>query len=31
MEFSDFGKKLCGESGILKLMDDIGKRLPPGR
>lgn len=30
MEFSDFGKKLCGESGILKLMDDIGKPLPPG-
>ena len=30
MEFSDLGKKLCGESGILKLMDDLGKPLPKG-
>ena len=28
IEFSDFGKKLCGESGILQLMDDLGKPLP---
>lgn len=28
--FSDFGKKLCGESGILKLMDDLGKPIPEG-
>lgn len=30
MNFSDFGNKLCGESGILKLMDDLGKPLPDG-
>lgn len=29
-EISLMGKKLTGESGILKLMDDIGKPLPPG-
>ncbi|MCR5723869.1 MAG: valine--pyruvate transaminase [Treponema sp.] len=29
-EFSDFGTKLCGESGILTLMDDLGKPLPEG-
>ncbi|MCR5614426.1 valine--pyruvate transaminase [Treponema sp.] len=29
IEFSDFGKKLCGDSGILQLMDDLGKPLPP--
>lgn len=29
IEFSDFGKKLCGESGILQLMDDLGKPMPP--
>ena len=28
--FSDFGNKLCGESGILKLMEDLGKPLPDG-
>mgnify|MGYP002869960380 CR=1 FL=1 len=28
-EFSDFGTKLCGQSGILQLMDDLGKPLPP--
>lgn len=28
IDFSDFGKKLCGESGILQLMDDLGKPLP---
>ncbi len=27
-QFSDFGTKLCGESGILQLMDDLGKPLP---
>ncbi len=27
-EFSDFGKKLTRQSGILMLMDDIGKPLP---
>lgn len=30
MKFSDFGNKLCGESGILTLMDDLGKPLPAG-
>ena len=30
MEFSDFGKKLTSRSGILLLMDDLGKPLPPG-
>ena len=29
-QFSDFGRKLCGESGILQLMDDLGKPLPKG-
>ena len=29
-QFSDFGTKLCGESGILQLMDDLGKPLPKG-
>ena len=29
-QFSDFGRKLCGESGILQLMDDLGKPLPRG-
>lgn len=28
--FSDFGKKLTGESGILTLMEDLGKPLPEG-
>ena len=28
MNFSDFGKKLCSQSGILQLMDDIGRPLP---
>lgn len=28
IELSDFGKKLCGDSGILRLMDDLGKPLP---
>lgn len=28
MNLSDFGKKLSGESGIGRLMDDIGKPLP---
>ncbi len=27
-DFSDFGTKLCGHSGILQLMDDLGKPLP---
>ncbi len=30
MEFSDFGKKLSAHSGILQLMDDISRPLPPG-
>ncbi|MDD5972664.1 MAG: valine--pyruvate transaminase [Spirochaetales bacterium] len=30
MDFSDFGKKLTSRSGILLLMDDLGKPLPPG-
>ena len=30
-EFSDFGTKLCGQSGILQLMDDLGKPLPKDR
>lgn len=29
-QFSDFGTKLCGHSGILQLMDDLGKPLPQG-
>lgn len=28
MNFSDFGNKLCSKSGILQLMDDIGRPLP---
>lgn len=28
IEISDVGKKLCSESGILQLMDDLGKPLP---
>lgn len=28
--FSDFGKKLTGHSGILQLMDDLGRPLPAG-
>lgn len=28
--FSDFGKKLTGHSGILQLMDDLGRPLPEG-
>ena len=28
LEFSDFGRKLCSDSGILQLMDDLGKPLP---
>lgn len=30
MEFSDFGKKLTERSGILSLMDDLGRPLPEG-
>ena len=30
MQFSDFGKKLTSRSGILQLMDDIGRPLPDG-
>ena len=30
MEFTDFGKKLSSHSGILQLMDDISRPLPPG-
>ncbi len=30
MNFSDFGNKLCSRSGILQLMDDIGRPLPQG-
>jgi valine--pyruvate aminotransferase len=30
MEISDFGKKLTSRSGILLLMDDLGKPLPEG-
>ena len=30
MEFSDFGSKLSSHSGILQLMDDIGRPLPDG-
>ena len=29
MEFTDFGKKLSSHSGILQLMDDIARPLPP--
>ena len=28
--FSDFGRKLTGDSGILRLMDDLGSPPPPG-
>ena len=30
MQFSDFGRKLTSRSGILQLMDDIGRPLPGG-
>ncbi len=30
MNLSSFGQKLTGESGILRLMDDIGRPLPEG-
>ena len=30
IQFSDFGSKLCGPSGINQLMDDLGKPLPEG-
>ncbi|HPO02345.1 MAG TPA: valine--pyruvate transaminase [Treponemataceae bacterium] len=30
MNFSSFGKKLTGDSGILRLMDDLGRPLPEG-
>ena len=30
MKFSSFGKKLTGDSGILQLMDDLGRPLPEG-
>jgi len=30
MHFSSFGQKLTGESGILRLMDDLGRPLPDG-
>ena len=30
VDFSDFGKKLTGESGILTLMDDLGSPVPLG-
>ena len=30
MIFSDFGTKLNTHSGILQLMDDLGKPLPKG-
>lgn len=30
MHLSSFGEKLVGESGILRLMDDIGRPLPAG-
>ena len=28
--FSDIGEKLTSNSGILQLMDDLGRPLPPG-
>ncbi|HXR50203.1 MAG TPA: valine--pyruvate transaminase, partial [Verrucomicrobiae bacterium] len=31
MQFSDFGKKMSGEAGILSLMDDMGKALAGNR
>ncbi len=30
MNYSAFGEKLAGESGILRLMDDLGRPLPEG-
>jgi valine--pyruvate aminotransferase len=30
MEFSQFGKKMTGNAGILSLMDDLGKATAPG-
>jgi valine--pyruvate aminotransferase len=30
IDFSSFGKKLTGDSGILSLMEDLGKPLPAG-
>jgi len=30
MDFSSFGRKLTQDSGILRLMDDIGRPLPEG-
>lgn len=30
MKFSSFGQKLAGDSGILQLMDDLGRPLPAG-
>ncbi|MDR1748196.1 MAG: valine--pyruvate transaminase [Spirochaetaceae bacterium] len=30
MQYSDFGTKLTAQSGILQLMDDLGKPLPEG-
>lgn len=30
MIFSSFGQKLAGDSGILQLMDDLGRPLPAG-
>ena len=30
MIFSDTGTKFCSKSGILQLMDDIGRPLPEG-
>lgn len=30
MNYSSFGHKLAGESGILRLMDDLGRPLPAG-
>lgn len=30
LELSDFGKKLTSRSGILRLMDDLGRPLPSG-
>jgi len=30
MKFSAFGQKLTGDSGILQLMDDLGRPLPEG-
>jgi valine--pyruvate aminotransferase len=30
MNYSAFGEKLAGESGILRLRDDLGRPLPEG-